>query len=393
MIQFFLLLSLASIVVVSCGFIIGTMVDDFRYVRRRHLFNKRPHLRSYRARPLVTVLLIVGNDIKDTKEALHRLKKNPYRRLEIILVGDTRIRTKLKSLVPLSKRPAPPVYIFTGKKSKQLNIDAAYHRYGHGDIVLVLRDTDKLHEAAIERSVWHLNTQQNVSQLRARTAIPTRYSSIGTLQTFMDTLAYFWCKFINSFEYTQKPNNSDVLFYRTDAFVNRHIASRATTFSAEDVMVERSATTTRKLITHTYVVMQKQAAALLSLRYHTDQNNSKSIVLKGLLALFVTSAAYASITLPFLLSYFVFLALVPHQPALLFVTMAILSIYILLGLWSHPGISRLRKIRLSLFIPAYFVPFCVLTIMFSVIATTTVARATWATLSKVTALHRKVSLR
>lgn len=392
MIQFFLLLSLASIVVVSCGFIIGTMIDDFRYVRRRHLFNKRPHLRSYRARPLVTVLLIVGNDIKDTKEALHRLKKNPYRRLEIIMVGDTRIRTKLKSLVPLSKRPAPPVYIFTGKKSKQLNIDAAYHRYGHGDIVLILHDTDQLHEEAIIRSAWHFNMQKDIPLLRARTAIATHYSNIGTLQTYMDTLTYFWNKFKNSFKYAEKLDDSDVLFYRTDAFANRHIASRSTTFSPEDVIVQRSAMTTRKLIVYTYAAMHRQATALLSLHF-TDRNSSKSIILKGLLSLFVTSATYASIALPLLLSYFVFLALVPHQPVLLFVTMTIVGIYILLGLWSHPGISHLRKIRLSLFTPAYFVPFYILTVMFSVVTTTMVAKAIWANLSKVAALRRKVSLR
>lgn len=393
MIQFFLILSLASIVIVSCGFIIGTMADDFRDVRRRHLLHKHPRSRTYRSRPLVSVLLIAGNDIKGTKEALRRLKRNPYRQLEIIIVGDARSRTKLKKLTLSSKNPSPPVYIFTGKKSEQLNIDAAHHRYGHGDIVLVLRDTDKIHEAAIERSVWHFHTQKNISQLRTRTVIATSYNNIGTLQTYMDALVYFWNKFINSFAYTQKPNDFDVLFYRTHAFVNRHIVSRTITFSAEDVIVERSAATTRNLIMHTYASMREQAAALLSLHYPTNQNNKKHVILRGLLALFVTSAAYASIALPFLLSYFVFLALVPHQPILLFVTMAIVSIYILLGLWSHSGISRLRKIRLSLFIPAYFVPFYMLTIMFSVVTTTTVARAIWANLSKVTVLGRKVSLR
>lgn len=389
MIQFFLILSLASIVIVSCGFIIGTMADDFRDVRRQHLSDTHP----YHSRPLVTVLLIVSSNIEDTKEALRRLKKSPYRRLELIIIGDVRLRTKLKKLALSSKKPTLPIHIFTGKRSEQLNIDAAYHRYGHGDFVLVLRDTDKLHETAIERSVWHLTTQQNTSQLRARPAIVTRYSNVGTLQTYTDALAYFWNKFTNSFECTQKPGDSEVLFYRTDTFFNRHMKSRAITFNAEDVTVNQAATTTRKFILRTHTAMQKQAAALLSLQYPADQSTSKSIVFKGLLALFATSAAYASIALPFLLSYFVFLALVPHQPALLFVTMAILSIYILLGLWSHTGISRLRKIRLSLFLPAYFVPFYILTLMFSVVTTVTVARALWVALSKVTASRRKVSLR
>jgi hypothetical protein len=393
MIQFFLILSLASIVIVSCGFIIGTMADDFKDIRRRHLFSKRPYSRPFRSRPLVTVLLIASNDVEHTKEALRRIKKNPYQRLEIIIVGNTRSRAKLKILTSPSKKPAHPIYIFTGKKSEQSNADAAYHRYGHGDIVLVLHDTDQLQEEAIKRSVWHFNTQKNISQLRARTAIVTRYSNIGTLQTYMDTLTYFWNKFKNSFEYTQKSDDPDVLFYRTHAFANRHISLRATTFSTEDIIVERPATTTRKLISHTHTTMRQQVAALLSLRHPANQNNDKSIALKGLLALFVTSAVYASIALPFLLSYFVFLALVPHQPVLLFVTMAILSIYILLGLWSHAGISRLRKIRLSIFIPAYFIPFYMFTIMFSVVTIATVTRAIRVNLSKVTALRRKISLR
>lgn len=393
MIQFFLIFSLTSIVVVSCSFIIGTMTDDLRDIRRRHRLNKHPYLRAHYSRPLVTILLIASNDMKNTKDALRRLKKNPYHRLEIIIVGNARSRSKLKGLTIPSKKPIPPAYIFTGKKSAQSNTNAAYRRYGHGDIVLVLRDTDQLHESAIKRCVWHFNTQKNISRLRARTVIATRYSNIGTLQTYIDTLAYFWNKFTNSFEYTQKSNDSDVVFYRTDAFVNRHTASPSTTFSPEDVIVMRSTTTTRNFIMHTYAGMREQVAALLSLHYPASQHNRKHIILRGLLALFVISAAYISIAMPFLLSYFVFLALVPHQPVLLFVTMTIVGIYILLGLWSHLGISRLRKARLSLFIPAYFVPFYILAIMFSAVTVATIARAVWSNLSKVTALRRKVSLR
>ncbi|MNQ84331.1 hypothetical protein D3C85_994550 [compost metagenome] len=230
----------------------------------------------------------------------------------------------------------------------------------------------------------------DISRLRPRTAITTRYSNVGTIQTYTDTLAYFWNKFTNQLEHVQGPDASEVLFYRAEAFLNRHAALRTTILNAEDTIVFRSAASTRTFITHTHAAIRRQATTLASLHYFINRDNSNGAVLKWLLALFMTSAMCVSITLPFLLSYFVFLALVPHQPALLLVAMAILSIYVLLGIWSHQGMSHLRKIRLSLFAPAYFAPFYILTITSSVVTITTTAHILWASASKRTALRKKV---
>lgn len=393
MIHFFLILSLISIVIVTCGFIIGTAIDDFRDVQRRHRITKHPHSRSYRAHPLVTILLVAGDNIDDTKKALEAIRKNSYRHLECIIIGSLQNRAKLKNIAHSSTNSTRPISIFTGKKSEQTNLDGAYRRYGHGDIVLILRDTDRLHDSAIQCSVWHFNTRPNTLRLRARITIATRYSNIGTLQTYTEALTYFWNKFTNSLEHACEPDNSSVLFCRAHAFLNRHATSRAATYSAEDVIVNRSAATARDFIMHIHAAMRQQATTLTSLHYFTDQNSSKNAMLKWLFALFIASAIYVSIVLPFLLSYFIFLAFIPHQPALLFVALGILSIYILLGLWSHQGMSRLRKIRLSLFIPAYFMPFFALVIVFSVVITITIARTAWTSVSKRTALRRKISFR
>ena len=395
MIHFFLVLSLISIVIVTCGFIIGTAIDDFRDVRRRHAIVKHPHSRSYRARPLVTVLLVASSNGDNTKRALDALKKNSYRHLEFIIVESSQHHTGLHTITHSPAKSSRPVFVFTGKKSEQANIDGAYRRYGHGDIVLILRDTDRLHDLAIQRSVWHFNTRPNISQLRARIATTTRYSNIGTLQTYTEALAYFWNKFINPLQHTHASDNSGVLFYRANVFLDRHLPSQTVTYSAEDVIVNQSAATTSEFLMHLHTAMRRQVTALMSLHTFTDQSSAKGVILKWFLVLFTTSAIYISIALPFLLSYFIFLALIPHQPALLLVAMAILSIYLLLGLWSHQGMSHLRKIRLSLFIPAYFAPFYALVIGASVITTITLARAAWTNASKRTlpALRRKISFR
>lgn len=389
MIDLLLIFSLIAVIVTTCGLIVGTTIDDFRDVKRRRLFKAHPYSRKYRSRPLVTVLLIAGSDSDVTKDALNHLRKNPYRRLEFIIIGNVRQRAKLKRLATSLTRLTRPVHVFSGKQSEQSNLDAAYQRYGHGDIVLTLRDTDRLDVAAIKRGIWHFNTQGDIARLGVRTAISTRYSSLGLLQTYTYALIYFWNKLANSLEYSHVPDNADVSFYRAEAFLARHSYTRLKTYSAEDIVAHQPAASNSEFITHISAMVRQGVSTLASVHDPARRHQ----LIRWPLLLFLTCLGYLCVAMPLLITYFLFLALVPHQPALLFISIAILIIYLLIGLWSHTGMSRLQKTRLSLLTPAYFVPFYALTAICCTITIATTMRTIRTSLSSLAAARGEAPLR
>ncbi|MNH58527.1 N-glycosyltransferase [compost metagenome] len=382
----FLVLGLLAVVILTCGLVAGSVADDLHDVRQRQLFKKHPYSRQYRARPLVTILLITSNEIATTRDSLRRLQKNSYRHIELILVGNLPSRTKLKQLAQSFTTPTRPIYVFTSRKSGQANIDTAYRRYGHGDIILVLRDVDALDKSATARSVWHFNTKKDISKLRTQTVISSPYSTLGILQTYTHAVIYFWHKLANALKYTAPPDNPTPSFYRAETFSKRQSKSEMVTYTAEDVIIHRPAMTIRELVAYT------QTAASTPLYHFTNLRESKPIPLKWLRGLVAIVVGYLSISLPFLLSYFIFLALTARQPALLFVSIATLSVYVLLGVWSHHGLSRAQKIRLSIYCPAYFLPFYLLTIASSILIISTTGHGIWKGLSRLFVPRRKVLL-
>lgn len=384
-----LIFSLIAIIVTTCAFIVGSMVDDFQDVKRRRLFRAHPYSRQYRTRPLVTVLLIAGIDSDMVRDALKHLQKNPYRRLECIVIGTTTNRAKLKKIATSLAKPTHPIYVFASKKLERSKLDAAYHRYGRGDVVVVLRDTDRLDTAAIQRSIWHFNAQKDISKLRASTIVSTHYSTIGLLQTYTKILTYFWNKLANSFTYTQASDNMNVSFYRTKAFLARYSHQQITTYNAEDVIAYRPAIIAHEIISHIHMTMARQVATLHRAASWPNPKNTPTTWLR---ILFLVCIGYLCITLPLLLTYVVFLAVIPHQPILLFISIAILSTYLLIGLWSQTGMSRLQKIRLSLLAPIYFVPFYVLSIISSIVAIAILLRIARTSLLRFEIPHRKAPL-
>ena len=394
MIDSLLILSLSAVVIAAGGLIVGVAIDDFRDIRRRYSFKAHPYARRYRARPAVTILLIAGADSSLTKNTLEYLRMNSYRHLEIIVIGNARSRAKLTKLTQSLAKPTRPMHVFTTATPKESSLRTAYRRYGHGDIVLVLHDIDRLDEAAVKRSVWHFNTQKDITTLRARPVVASRYSSVGLLQTYVYALTYFWHKLTNSLECTQAPGNLDTSFYRAEVFLAHPMRSTMKVYAAEDVVVRRPAAKIQYPdVTSLFMAVHRQIETLASAYFFVGQRGIKKVLVIGVSLVFLLSAGYLFVALPFLLSYFIFLAAVLHQPALLFVGIAILSTYLLLGLWSDSSTSRLQKIRLTLLLPISFAPFYLFTFVYAVIIIAVVLHATWTNLfhSRAPAIKRRLA--
>jgi hypothetical protein len=257
-----------------------------------------------------------------------------------------------------------------------------------------MHDTDRLDEAAIKRGIWHFSTQKDITILRTRPVVASRYSNIGLLQTYTYALTYFWHKLANSLECTQDPDNLDTSFYRAEVFLAHPMRPTMKVYAAEDVVVYRPAARIQyQDVASLFVAVRRQIEMLASAHFFVGKRGVKKVLARGASLVFLLSVAYLFVALPFLLSYFIFLAVVLHQPALLFVSIAILSTYLLLGLWSDSSTSRLQKIRLTFLLPASFVPFYLFTFVHAVIIIAAVLHTTWTSLlhSRAQAIKRRLT--
>jgi hypothetical protein len=67
--------------------------------------------------------------------------------------------------------------------------------------------------------------------------------------------------------------------------------------------------------------------------------------------------------LPLVLGYFLYLALRLQQPSFLLISWALLSGWLLLAIWDDEYLRLRQKTGYSLFVPATFLVFCILTLI------------------------------
>lgn len=380
MIELLLLLSALALVIVASEIIIGATIDDLRDVRRRSLFKAHPYARRYQVRPVVTVLLVTGTGTIAAERALRQLRKNTYRRIEIIIVSRVR-RAKLQRLAKRLGTATRPIFIAISTQDESTAIDTAYRRYGHGDIVTILHDSDQLDTSAVSRAVWHFNTQENLMKLNGRSQFSTHYSIQGLLWAYLHALGFLWRKLLNSFEYAT--NTTGVSFYQSEIFLSRQLHTPTKTYFAEDVVVRPSATLiSRELIVGMYNRRRQQFELLGSHGYISTPYTARNIPTAALRLLLFLCSSYLVLALPILLTYCIILALAAHQPLLLFAALSATSICLLLGLWSDKTSSLSQKIRLSLLVPISFLPLYSMAWIHSLITMAATIHAIWMYLVK-----------
>lgn len=352
--EFILLLSFCATIAILCGISIGAVIDDIRTVRRQQAYQAHAHKDKYQ--PTVSVLLSADPDAQTTRDALESISESSYRPIEIILIGARHQRPELKKIAAQYDDPSRLIAIYTGSGTP----NAAYRRYGKGRIILVIESRDRIDHQAIERSVRHFHMQSGISELRTSTIITTRYSTVGLLQTYANTLAHFWNKFTSVLGNTHAISAPSVSFHRTDAYLAAATHS-AKTYFAEDVIVYRAEPT---VVSHT---LPKATVTRLSQAYHALwYAPEQQPIITWCRRLFTICLGYLSISLPLLLSYIIYLAVAAHQPLPLFIGVVIIGTCIILGLWSQPGRSLPQKLRLSFAMPICFIPFYILSFIIAV---------------------------
>lgn len=336
----FLLISFAFITIIAASLAIGAVIDDVRSITRSR------HPRTQRSQPLVTILLATDDDTPTTQQALESTLQSSYQRLELIILCAPSIRTKLQKATTELRRQKHTVNIFSGTP----NWENAYRRYGHGTIILTLRCHDRLHSEAIGRAVRHFDTQPDTTVIYPNSVTTrTPYSTVSLLQTYTTSLGRLWGKMTNTLESTTY--HAGPAFYRKPALAKAQENHALPAYFADDAITYVSpATPTRTLPATMYHALVRHYRSLLRPR----TVHPPLTVWRWLLAI---SLSGALITLPFLTAYALSLAIVARQPLLLFLGVAIASLYTLFGIWTNPGLKWRRKIYFSVLLPICLLPF------------------------------------
>lgn len=342
--DFILFIGLSLTIIVLSGIGITAVVEDIRSIHRQRA-SPGPTHPGY-DRPIVTVLLSVDADTYAAQNSLISILESSYQPIEIIIIGVRRQRSELKKITKNLTTTSRPISIYTGSRTPS----AAYRRYGHGTIVVALDSRSCLERHAIEHGVRHFHSLATTSELQASTITTSRYSTFGLLQTYATALGYFWNKLINVIEGIPAVHTSRVSLYRAEAYANPrpHLTK---TYFADDVIVYRPATSFNRRSLTTAVA---QFSLLYQALWHTA---SQRPLITGCRRLFAICLGFLSLSLPLLLSYAIYLAIAAHQPLPLLVSITLIGVYVIVGLWSQPGRSWAQKLHLSLLVPICLVPF------------------------------------
>jgi cellulose synthase/poly-beta-1,6-N-acetylglucosamine synthase-like glycosyltransferase len=132
--------------------VIGTSLYDLRETKRLQQQALHPHARRYRARPLISIIIVTQNNEATIVGCLESTLKSSYRHIEII-VADNASGDDTKRLVRSFQavHPKQPVKLFAKRRSGSTNrvIREAYKAYGHGEIVVTMQSSALLDKQAL----------------------------------------------------------------------------------------------------------------------------------------------------------------------------------------------------------------------------------------------------
>ena len=336
----FLLISFVFIAVVTLTLGIGAGIDDIRAVNRirRH---------KSQASPLVTILFTVDGDVAATQNFLENVRQNSYQKLEIILMCTRAERAKLqKTITQFQDEYA--INIFSGTPT----FANAYRRYGHGAIILALASCHQLQRSAIDRALWHFDSQPNIAVLRPSIVTTTRYSSVGLLQRYIAGIARLWRKAANTL-LPSAPTSplSPPTFYRRlvlagplqkDPLLRTYFADNVTIFTPAINSIRTLTEALYRSFAHNYTVLR--------------QSRADHPLLASYRRFFALCLAGLLLTQPIFTAYTLSLAITARQPLLLFTGIGAAGLYVLFSIWTAVDLRRRQKLYLTALLPAYLPP-------------------------------------
>ncbi len=323
---------LGIIIVLLVTILIGVSLYDIREIRKQQLYKQHPFKKQFRHRPFISIIVTAtGAKNSDLERCLDSIIADRYRKREIIIVSTTRHNVVKKILSRYEN-----IALYTSKRSVDIAVRSAYQRYGEGELIMQIDDTCFIDSQTCTKLVWQYNAENQPDAMLLRSRVVSAFSMIGLFEFYSDILRNLVRKTRSVFDNIMLSSRRYVIFSK-NAFVKKAIVS--VFYSAESGIHTSS---TGSLPT-----------------FMTDKNTSKHphSVKYWLLTMPLT---IFTIILPVSLSYFGYIAVGLHQPSLLLICIATVTLFLLLGIWWDDSLSLGQKVRYSLLAPITYIPFYII---------------------------------
>jgi hypothetical protein len=305
---------------------IGVYIYDFNETKRHRVQLKHP-ARRFRPRPSITITIVASNSQATLENCLRSVLQCRYKKVEIIIADNASTdATKRVARQIINEHPKRSIRLFAKRKSVDRTslTTEAYKKYGQGEIVLMLSPDMCLKPDALYEVAHFFNRTPEAQVARPAVAIAANYQLLGVLQLYHAYLRQRRQKALQSFRMTQ----AAPMLWRREAFLQP--------------------VPTRTYYAHAVTVVQ--------------QNHGLRPIIRQRPTLRLWQVA-SIIVPPIVSSYFVYTAIRLHQPALLLVCLAMVTIWFSLAIWDNQRLSTTQKLKYTLGIPIMYGPLYIYTVL------------------------------
>lgn len=375
-ILFYVFIGIGLIYFIHFGFYtVGANLYDMKHYRRLRRMPKR--FRT--ARPLVSVLIPAHNEEKSIIRCLDSVRKNTYRKVEIIVINDAS-KDSTADLVMnyICQYPHLSISLINLRKNlgKAGALNRALSRQASGKLIMTLDADSVLHSRAIKRAVDYFEDEKVVG-VAANVRIMDDWSVLGLLQKFEHMIGYRSkklysltnCEFIvgGVGSTYRKSVMKKVKFYDTgttteDIGLSLKIAALGNkkyrlVYATDVVAMTEGVQTFKALLRQRYrwkMGMIQNLFKHKQLFANNDPSFSWSLTMYRIPMAFL--GEILTLLEPLMLAYTAYLAIAYDAVGIIVGAYMVITLYILWNLWPDEHTSLARKLLLSVYSPIiYFI--------------------------------------
>lgn len=373
---FYIVLVLGLLSTIHFGFyIVGANIYDIGQMRRQ----LKPLKRKRGLRPLVTVLIPAHNEEMGVIRSLESVRKNTYRKRQIIVVDDCSTDTTRK-LVWRYIQEHPKMNIRLLRKQTNVGkgeaMNHALRRGVEGDLVMTLDADSLLHRKAISNAVKHFDDPLVVG-MAANVQIADNGSFLSMLQKVEHMIGYRSKKFytLTNSEFIvggvastyRTAEIKKVKFYDTDTITediglsmkllsqgNKH---QRIIYAADVLAMTEGVQTYKALFKQRY---RWKMGMLQNLVKHKSMIGSNDSRYSHMLSKYrLPMSVFSECTLllePLIFAYIVYLSVVSRSPSIFLGAYLTITLYVLWTVWPDEHMGNKSKLRVSAYAPfMYFI--------------------------------------
>lgn len=328
--------------------ILGVCMYDAAEVRRERAIRLHPHARAYRRRPLITALVSSHNDTETIRHTLDSLLQGSYRNVEVIVIdhGSTDMTKRIvKGYADMHAKRSIRLVARRQDRDRSGSVARAMKRYGNGELVMTLPAGSTVDKDALVHAVQQFAYNPSIQAVNCNEQVGRTLTVAGLLEKYQMLLSRRPHKFLSAFGWLKQQGR--VAVCRADAFMLQPRKLRIRYASNVGVVVPA-------LVSYRAVFLSAYRRYVQLLRENVGRRES---LLRMTYAL---CSAIVSMSGPWLIAYFLYIALYLHEPTLLFLTVTGLSAFLLVAIGEAGQLKLWQKAAYAFCIPVTYVLFYLL---------------------------------